>query len=316
MNFAARLMDVLWPYAGAANVAQRGAMFGMDARIALIVAAILAAAGGVTLMSRLERSKVDQAEAEVAELRDGLNKYYQNVSINQLPGTLAPLLQSGLITSPNLQNDPWGNPWFYSTASANVELEGTPITVHYAVIYSAGKDGVADSPGLASADDFAGWQPLRDDVGVKYSSRDVETTRRSEFVARAQLIVDKLEAQEAASFVDAQGACSGDAEAPTWCTDLQGKNYTQFNFYPPSSLDETAGAVNYARNVDNKPAYQSGDEADMQQLMLDLGLPANYAKDPWGRILNYHSNITARTDPPFSASVCYSFGEDCFARAR
>jgi hypothetical protein len=49
--------------------------------------------------------------------------------------------------------------------------------------------------------------------------------------------------------------------------------------------------------------------------MADLGLPTSYAFDPWGRTLNYHGNITGRTDPPFSASICYAFaGENCFTR--
>lgn len=296
--------------------AQRGAMFGMDARIALIVAAILAAAGGVTYMSKLERDKVSQAEDGANVLRQGLSKYYQNVSINVLPDNLEPLFASGTVAEPSLRKDPWGNPWYYSRASMNVELEGTPITVHYAVIFSAGKDGVADTSPLTSEADYAGWQTAKDDIGVKFSTRDIEVARRAEYVARAQLIIDKLEATESAAYIEAQAGCTAEGEQPTWCTDHEGKNYTQFNYYPPSSMDEVEDSVSYGRNVLSKPAYQSGEENDMQQLMLDIGLPAAYAKDPWGRILNYHSNVTNRTDPPFAASICYSFGDNCFARVQ
>lgn len=294
------------------HAAQRGAMFGMDARIALIVAAILTAAGGLTWMSRLDRTKVEQAETGAEILRDAALRYYQQIGVNQMPSSLDVLFQNALVADPSLKTDPWGNPWYYQHFSSNVSLEGTMVYVHYAVIYSGGKDGVNASPNLGSETDYAEWAPLGDDVGLKLSTRDVEMKRKDEYVARAQLIIDKLEAAEASAFVEAQGTCGG-VEQPDWCGDLEGKNYTQFNFYPLSSLDTTEGAVYYSTKVKEGHAYQSGDPNDMQQLMADLGLPASYAFDPWGRLLNYHSNMSERTDPPFSASICFSFdGVNCF----
>lgn len=291
---------------------QRGAMFGMDARIALIVAAILTAAGGITVMSRMERSKVDEAQIMSEKLREGLLKYYANISINQLPDALEPIFLANLIDDPAARKDPWGNPWYYEKLAANVQIEGTPVTVHYAVIYSAGKDGVPNSPGIGSDLDYAQWEPLKDDIGLKVSTRDVEMKRLTEYRARGLLVVDKIEAAESSAFLEAQGNCTG-TTPPGWCEDTEGKNYTQFNYYPVSNLDTTDGVVRYATTILTKNVYNSGDETDMQQLMIDLGLPPSYAKDPWGRTLQYHSNVTQRTDPPFAASICYSFGENCFS---
>lgn len=290
---------------------QAGAMFGMDARIALIIAAIVAAAGGVTLMSRLERSKVDQADLATAELRKAVLKYYETVSINRMPASLEDVFAANLVDDPSFKRDPWGNPWYFASFPASVMLGGTPVVVHYAIIYSAGKDGVDNSPGITSEADYAQWEPLRDDVGLKISTRDVETKRVEEYAQQGQLIVKKLEDAENAAYLEAQGTCSG-ATPPEWCTDSNGKNYTQFSYYPVSSRDDNADAVRYATTILNKSTYNSGDENDMQQLMLDLGLPVTFAKDPWGRILNYHSNASNRADPPFAASICFSFGEDCF----
>lgn len=289
-------------------------MFGMDARIALIVAAVLTAAGAITLMSKLERGNVDRAEIGVDKLRDSLLKYYEQIGINKMPDTLDEVFQNGLVDDPDLKKDPWGNPWYYQHFSSNVSLEGTLVNVHYAVIYSAGKDGVNNSPALSGELDYAEWAPLSDDVGLKIATRDIEVARKSEYVARAQLIVDKLEAFESAAFVEAQNACAvAGGELPTWCSTLNNKNYTQFNFYPKSDHDKTEGIVYYQTDVLGKPPYQGGNEDDMQRLMADLGLPTSYARDPWGRVLNYHSNVTERTDPPFSASLCFSLdGADCF----
>lgn len=300
--------------AKALRMAQRGAMFGMDARIALIIAAILTAAGGITYMSRIERSKVEQAELYIEKLRSGLLKYYQQIGINKMPDNLEVLFQNGLIDDPAARKDPWGNPWYYEHFASNVSIEGTLVTVHFAAISSGGKDGVNNSPGLTSELDYAEWEPLKDDVGQKVSTRDIEVKRKEEYVGRAALIIDKLESAENAGYVEAQGACSG-VTPPAWCSNFEGKNYTQFNFYPVSDLDSGNGSVNYAAKILNKTPYISGNENDMMQLMADLGLPTSYATDPWGRNLNYHGNITARSDPPFSASICYAFpGENCFSR--
>lgn len=289
-------------------------MFGMDARIALIVAAILTAAGGYTVMSRLESSKVQEAEAAVEKLSAGLGTYYQQVGINKLPDSLEELFRAGNITDPGLKKDPWGNDWEYSHIASTVKIEDTPITMQMAVIYSRGKDGVADSGGVSSDFDFNDWQSRKDDIGTKFVSRDIELQRLQEYRARAQLIVDKLDAMESASFIEAQNTCGGGANMPSWCAGIDGKNYTLFNYYPASDSDDTTGVVYYSDKVQNKRRYASGSLADMQQMMIDLGLPAAYAQDPWGRTLMYTGNITLRTDPPFSASLCFSNGENCLSR--
>lgn len=289
-------------------------MFGMDARVALIVAAILTAAGGLTIMSKLERAKVDQAEIGIETLREALLKYYAHEGINKMPDSLEVLFQNGLVTDPALRKDPWGNPWYFQTFSSNVSLEGTLVSVQFAVIFSGGKDGVSNSPNLSGETDFAEWEPMKDDVGVKISTRDIELKRKEEYIARAQLIIDKMEAVESTAYMEAQNACSA-PNPPTWCSGTGGKNYTQFNFYPRSNLDTTSGVIYYGVDVLGRNMYQSGNEDDMQQFLSDLGLPTSYVKDPWGRVLNFHSNVTGRSDPPFSASVCFAAeGEDCFSR--
>ncbi len=307
-----RLITSLSHTAGLAN--QRGAMFGMDARIALIVAAILTAAGGVTIMSRLESSKVQAAEAQLEMLRDSLGRYYTQVGINRLPATLDDLFREGNLVDISLRRDPWGNAWEYSQTNATVRIEDTPITMQMAVISSRGKDGVAESGGISSENDYNAWQTRGDDIGIKYVSRDVEMQRLAEYRARAQLIIDKLEAVESASFLEAQNTCAVVEGAPSWCTSIDGKNYTLFNYYPMSDADMTPGTVYYADKVLGKRAYASGNLSEMQQMMIDLGLPAAYAQDPWGRILMFSPNITQRTDPPFSASLCFSGGENCLER--
>lgn len=296
-----------------ASFSQRGAMFGMDARIALIIAAVLTTAGGIAYMSRIESSKVQAAEQQAEILRDGLGKYYAQAGVNHLPDSLQELFENGFVTDPGLKRDPWGNPWEFSHTTATVKLEDTPITVQMAVIFSRGKDGVADSGKISTDQDFNDWAPAKDDIGVKFTSRDTEMQRLQQYRQRAQLIVDKLEALESAGFLEAQNTCMGDTP-PEWCTKTDGKNYTLFSYYPKSDADDTTGTVYYWDKVQSKRIYSSGNLPDMQQLMVDLGLPADYAQDPWGRVLMYNPNITNRTNPPYSAAICFSAGENCLNR--
>jgi type II secretory pathway pseudopilin PulG len=305
-------MDMILKFLARTNT-QRGAMFGMDARIALIIMAILAAVGGWQMMSRLEGTKADQAEAQAMQLREGLQKYYETVGLNRLPETLEELFRSGVITDPALRRDPWGNVWEYYANSFMVRIENTPITVQFAVIFSRGKNVLDDTGGFGGMEDFAEWKPRKDDIGVKFTSRDVELKRLDQFRENARLILDKLEAYEAAAFLEAQSTCNA-KEGPEWCVETEGKNWTLFNYYPRTDADDTAAVVYYAERILNKRSYASGNLDDMQQLMMDLGLPASYAQDPWSRVLMFNPNITGRTDPPFSASICFSAGENCLSR--
>ncbi len=295
------------------NSTQRGAMFGMDARVALIVMAILAGIGGWQAMSRIESSKVDEAERNSLIISTALGKYYETVGINRLPDNLEDLFRANILTDPSLRKDPWGNPWEYFHASAPVRVEDTPVTVQFAAVFSRGKNTVDDSAGFGGLEEFGAWELKKDDIGTKYTSRESEVKRVKEYQSRASLIIDKLESAESANFLEAQGTCNAEG-APGWCTDMEGKSFTAFNFYPKTDSDDTSGVVYYTDKVLNKRVYSSGNIDDMQQFMIDLGLPASYAQDPWGRVLMLHTNITNRTDPPFSASFCYSAGENCLSR--
>ncbi len=289
---------------------QRGAMFGMDARVALIIMAILAGVGGWQMMSRLESAKMDQAEANAAALRDGLAKYYTTQGINRLPAGLDELFEAGIITNPGLRRDPWGNTWEYFTATTPVKVEDTPIVMQLAVVFSRGKNAIDDTGGFSNAEEFAAWEPQKDDLGVKFTSREIDLERLRDYQTQAGQIIERLENAETVGYLEAQTACDGN-EKPGWCDDMDGKNWQQFNFYPRTDADATAGVVYYQEKILQKAPFSSGSLEDMQRLVTELGLPASTAQDPWGRVLMLNTNIMGRNEPPFSASLCFSDGADC-----
>lgn len=285
-------------------------MFGMDARIALIVASVLAATGGVTVMSRLDSSKSDGTERGVSILRDALEAHYRTIGISTISADIATLFSNGLVADSNLQTDPWTNAWHYNRTSSSETIEGIPVTIHMAVIHSSGKDGIDDSVTISNKTQYSAWAPAGDDIGIKFSTISVEKERVLEFREQAKLVVDKITAHESGRYLVANTTCTA-TPADASCSD-SGKSYTQYNYYPKSSLDSTS-AVYYDPDVSSEQqTYTAGNLADMQQLLTDIGLPTSMATDPWGRVMYFDSNITSREIPPFTASICYSSGGSCF----
>jgi type II secretory pathway pseudopilin PulG len=289
---------------------QRGAMFGIDARIALIIASVLAATTGVTVMSRLDSNKREASERGVLVLRDAIENYYRNVGVTSLPANIAALFTAGLVEDSTLQNDPWGGSWNYNTISVSKSVDGVPVTVNMAVVHSSGPDGVNDSVSISAENEYAAWVPANDDVGTKFSSVMIEKERVARYRHQGRQIVDKLEAQESGRFLTATNTCSA-TPADSICSH-SGTSHTQYNYYPKSDLD-SGSAVYFDPDVTSTlQTYTSGDSSDMQQLMADIGLPSAFATDPWNRTLHYSSNATNRTSPPFTASICFSSGGSCF----
>lgn len=282
---------------------QCGAMFGMDARVALIIASVLAATGGITVMSKLERDRTVGAERGLELLVNALENHYKTISINKLAGSLDELFQNGLLDDSTLVTDPWGNQWQYTFLDRKIRISDVEVTVHYATIHSLGKNGLDETPTPFTPTDWDNWTALQDDIGIKYSTIQIENARVEEYRGRGKLIIDKLSAVEAGNYMAADALCSS-TEAPEWCT--KPKDYSMYNYLPPSNADNALSADDYyALLSGNSQVYISGDPTSMEQLMSNIGLPRAFAKDPWGRTLFYNSNATFSQTPPFTGSVWY-----------
>lgn len=294
---------------------QKGAMFGMDARIALVVASVLAAAGGVTIMSRLERSKVEQTEIGVELIRNALESHYRSTGITSLAADIDTLFTAGLIPDSTLTTDPYGNAWNYNTISVTKTINNTDVTVHLATIHSNGRDGVNDSTTIVDEADYASWEPSDDDIGAKFSTIEIEKERVLRYREQAQQIIDKLSAHESGRFLYINGVCPAGDDSHADCvheTPDPDVHHSNYNYYPKSSLDSSGATYLDPDVTGSYQTYTAGNSTDMQQLLSDIGLPTSFATDPWNRTLYYDSNITDRTSPPYSASICFSSAGSCF----
>jgi hypothetical protein len=289
---------------------QKGAMFGMDARVALIIASVLAATGGVTVMSKIERNRVEAAERGVSILRDGVISYYETIDLDAMPPAIADLFSNSVIEEGILADDPWGNAWEYNVVSDTTKsIEDVPVTIFYVVIHSTGKDATDNSVGISSIAEYVAWAAGGDDIGIKFNTLEIEKKRVKAYVTMGKTVVNALNVYESSKYLEAEALCApgGTNPADADCTN-SGKVYSEYNYYPESNPQGNGGggtAVYYNNVTGAATSFTSGNAGDMQALMTEIALPTAYAIDPWGRPLNYESNATGRNEAPFSASVWY-----------
>ncbi|MBI1364086.1 MAG: hypothetical protein GC134_08880 [Proteobacteria bacterium] len=199
---------------------QHGAMFSMDARIALVVASILAVSLGGMQMSRIERTKVENTDVAAELITKGIETYYISTGITTVPTSWANVqtlvFDTGLVENQTLNADAWGSAWVYDTCTeTNVSIDGIVVpSVQYFAIYSPGKDGTNDSgtgdflTNGSCAADYGAWQPANDDIGRKFSTLDIEKSRVKVFRRQGEEITKALSAYEARLFTENQNYCS------------------------------------------------------------------------------------------------------------
>lgn len=316
---------------------QRGAMFSLDARIAVIIGSILAGVISVQSISRVERTRIATAEQQLEELSLGLAAYMEDASTTGVPSTIAALVTSGHVKSGVTDSDPWGNTWQYHAVSENKTIDGITFPVYYAALYSYGPDGLNNSgtapTTVALQKSFA---PGGDDLAVRYNSFDLERKRVDTFKAMGQEVIASLAAFEAARFSDNQTYCSGlvDSNADAVITfgagathDYAANSAQQYrcdtnydgtydqneedglNYFPPSVSDNTrasaaaGGNIYFDKRLSGAATIYSTSVSDMQSLLTLLGLPTSYATDPWGQTMVYNSNLFDASFSPFKANV-------------
>lgn len=316
-------------------LSQRGAMFSMDARIALVIASVLAGVVGTQVVQRIERGRVEAAEAGVQTLMSGLENYYKTVSLNAVPpgnpSTFSTgagnfdtvIIDTGIVPDSSLATDPWGREWVYETCSAAATIEGVQVLVHYVVLYSGGpnltnESGTGDFlTNAACAANYSTWNGTADDIGIKFNTFDVERDRVAEMKNKLVTVQSALQAYETTMFLENQGFCSvvGNQGTTPRCDFDGASGYIpgeeiSLNYFPRSTNDPNLGGYYYIPNgriaTGNEMSVVNNNAADMTSLMTLIGLSADYIRDPWGRLLCYESNRTDNVRAPFTAKLEYT----------
>lgn len=318
---------------------QRGAMFSLDARIAVIIGSILAGVVSVQSISRVERTRIATAEQQLEELRSGFEAYLDDDANTTYPSNITALVGSGHVKSGITTNDPWGNTWIYHAVSENKTIDGVTFPVIYASFHTYGPNALN---GSGSAPTTVALQKAfaaaDDDLAVRYNSFDLERKRVKTFKDMGQEVIASLAAYEASRFTENQSYCSGLADgngdgAITFgagaandytanstqqyrCDANYDATYDQneedgLNYFPPSGTDNVratasaGGNIYYDKRLSGSATVYASSQAAMEAFLTVLGLPAEYAVDPWGKTMFYNSNLFDTAFSPFKANVSW-----------
>ncbi len=212
---------------------QRGAMFSMDTRVALVIVSVLAGVVGTQVVSKIEKNRVESSDIGVQKIADALEEMFISTPgidrtnfVNYtvlIPRTTVNLRDwvNGRVVTGNdvdylkdssLEKDPWGHDWMFGMCNTTINVGGTLFGVDNVVIYSSGPDKNYDS-GISSDDgttsvilrkdteancitDYTNWKPMSDDIGVKFSTIEHVKKAALETHRRAATVQKRLQEYE------------------------------------------------------------------------------------------------------------------------
>lgn len=310
-------------------LSQRGAMFGLDARITLVIAAIIGLAAGFNHIRKLDAAKIEETKLRMAKVKDAYLRYYETT------GGSVPADEGDLTTTDNFgqpflkagyESDAWGNLFMYihnTAGGAHIEDSNTYITnlitSFTSHIISAGPDGVFNHDYMGSYQG-AGLDELPsnmealivgDDIMMKVNTFDIDQKRLAQGNKQLAEIKAKIEALAEHNRIRWQRYCEATGGTPAGCDYNADGTYVRgeemlMNFFPYAT-EVVAGCPAsrpfYADNASFSRSYTSGNLASMQALMTVLGLPQSYAQ--FGNILRYDSNDGNRCSGPFNFKIWY-----------
>lgn len=313
---------------------QRGALFGLDLRMAIIIGGLMATVISAELLSRFEGDRQATSMQRVESVRNAILTRYASSATTTFDDTLTTLLSDGYLNddaaiyagSTGTQGavDAWRQDLAISVVSSPKTLLGADVTSHFGVLVSSGADKVFQSPTtLADEAAFLAWAPAGDDISLKFNTILLDRNRvllmqqqLKDIMAAMVIYAQRTESTVASTCEAANCGCT-DA-APVTCTalgldycDRTGDGYhcnlehQMMNFYPTNSVENISNPSLAYSTLAGLSIYTSGNLVSMQSLMTLLGLPTSYAVDAWGRTLNYNSNEYNTTATPYTASVWY-----------
>jgi hypothetical protein len=308
---------------------KKAAIFGIDARIGLIILAIASMAIALNKQSLIESSRIKDINVNIVSLENAiLTDYAKNYKNSDFITTgYASMTDSQkhsmLQGKTHLYKDPWGNDWnilAFVSSDTNLKAYGKKIQPVCIVIFSAGADGYANKYANytgANYDDCINNVSLNytsadtqtdDDYFYKFTTIDYEITINEDTQTRLndikQALYNYQEAKRNIRLKYCTDLSQSTADADVLCdinTDgtYESSELDLVNYMPKSSTDLTA-AVYF-----NSTVYDNTTLAGIKSFLIEIGLQESYANDLALRQLDYNSNSTGSTTGSYVASFYY-----------
>lgn len=308
---------------------KKAAVFGIDARIALVLISIASLAIALNRQSIQESKRIKEISLRLLEVEDAIMEEYRtnyknSAFVTKDYSTFTTAEKKNLFQGRSrLYTDPWGNDWgikVFTSTDLTLTAFGEPVVPVCVVIFSAGADGHHYKMGAYTATNY---DDCINNVGLNYDKTDTETNDDYfyKFTTIAyeveinqdlekrlntikQTLINYKESKKNIRVKYCNDLTQSVADADPLCdVDISGlyieSELDKVNFLPKSSLDVTSAIYASATSYDQTLV------ADLQALLIEIGLPTSYVYDLAGRRLYYNSNSTGATTSPYVASFYY-----------
>lgn len=292
---------------------QKGIIFGMDARITLMVTAIMLLVVGVNQIGAWSKNATLEANTDLSLIQIALQTYYQD---NYSVPTIDTLLTEYYVQlDDNVNSDPWGNTYTVWSLTESTSLQGLTFAVKYITLISAGPDGGVDTTEPTTKAEWESLTASDDDILLTFSTLDREKEIAEIEYNQLQIIQFALEAfvknqtQTNATYCDVLGNqltvyCDVDQNGTYIENEEAGLNYL------PKEKDESVATyyddVNFYKSgytglLDSQVNYANG----MYALLEALGIDPTLSETPRGLVLNYNSNQYGNSQSPYFGQIWY-----------
>ena len=310
------------------QMSQKAVVFGMDARIAIVIASIAAAALSINLLAVDESEKLQETSYRMIKLYEHVQDYYKNnatdlTELNTIYSASTAAQEAFWGGNNQYKYDAWGNQWYFKVLSENLSINDTSKT--YAIscvrIISAGSDGYnylattlsdvyANCYSDSSLVTSAGAVSQYDDLFIKFLTHslvvekvNIAKEQLEEIASSLELYKNALKSQDVKYCNDLTQTA---ADANSRCTfgtfsTYEEANLDDKNYFPKSDLDTLINVEYY----NDSTVYTSGDQTSMENLMTLLNLPTAYATNGFGDVLTFHSNYANTIAGSFYYEVTY-----------
>lgn len=259
---------------------QRGAIFGLDVRMAIVIGGLMAVALSTEMLSDFEGDRTIKTERRLEQVRDALLNRYSDSTTTTFTSTLSTLFSSGYLETTDAYyaqqvnsqgaQDAWGSNLTVNVVSNTKTIAGATVTSHFGILLSPGPDKVYQTASsIANESAYQTWAIPggSDDVGLKFNTLLIDRDRVTRMQNQLKRIMEAITAYaqgaettmvttctaSTCNCTPSTGACSTtcSAVAPTalpYC-DRTGDGYYYpleekfYNFYPTDSVESAASAA-------------------------------------------------------------------------
>jgi len=296
----------------------KGAMFGIDARVTLAVTAIAAFIVGFNQFASVERNNKKETVLDLKIIKNSALEYYKDKYI-MVTDIDTLITDQYLELDQQFNMDPWGSNYKILSFSQEETVDGSQMMVKYVTLVSLGKD---TSQNITTPANYTQWLNLvttGDDIILKFSTRAIEEDIANVEAAQLSIIQNLLNSYVKQKESTVRAYCNVVGNRLTATCDVDGngtynENEELTQNFMLKDINDSAGkyyiTTNGTHGTENK--FKSGYintssniPYNMYTFMNVIGGYSEYVISPRGLTLHFTSNKYNSVDSPYYSEIWY-----------